>query len=118
MKTGSIPSAIFCFCCVAFIVQSATVLGTDYWGSSFIVVGVLVALGPYVQRLRPLAQAIAMLAAVMALIGIGFGLFAATMGGSFNLPVELALLLLVFGVAAVSGIVFSRCDFEVKPERS
>ena len=105
MKPGSISSAIFGLACVATMWQSAQILGTGLWGWAFLAVGCFVAVGPYVAALRGPARAVALVFGILAFLAVALGLLAATIGGSFRLPDDQALLLVTFCVVGVFGIV-------------
>ena len=104
MKRGSISSTLFALACLAAAGLSAQILGAGIWGTAFVVFGGLVASGPYFRAMREPARAIALLAAIVAFLAVALGLLAATIGGTFRLPNDQALLLTAIGLIGVFGI--------------
>ena len=105
MKPGSITTVVFALGCAAIAWQSAQILGTGFWGWAILATGVFIAAGPYYRRIRGLARVIALVLSIIAFLAVALGLLAATIGGSFNLPDDQALLLLTFGIVGILGVV-------------
>ena len=108
MKRGSLSCFAFALACVAAFWLSAKILGPGMWGTIFLGVGILVAASPFFRPIRGFGGAIALIAAILALLAALLGLLAATIGGSFRLPQEQALLLAALGFMGVFGIVAFR----------
>ena len=108
MKTGSISSAIFALSCVTAAFLSSSILGPGLWAWMMLGTGLAVAASPYFYNWQAVGGVIALIAAALALIATLLGLLAATIGGSFNLPADQALLLVLFLLIGISGIVLFR----------
>ncbi|MEE4380082.1 MAG: hypothetical protein V2J55_21555 [Candidatus Competibacteraceae bacterium] len=88
---------------------SAQILGPGMWGAIFLGAGVLVAASPYYPPIRDIGRGVALVTGILALLAVALGLLAATIGGSFRLPNEQAMLLVAFSVIGIFGItVFKR----------
>lgn len=104
MTRGTISCTVFAAACVAALWLSIRIEGTGPWGVAFLLAGALVAAAPHVGALRVPSRIVALVFAVLALLAVGLGLLAATVGGSFRLPGEQAALLAAFGVVGLSGL--------------
>lgn len=107
-RIGSFSSALFGITCIAAFGLGTYIFGPGMWGWIFLALGVFVAASPYLPRIQPAARGIALTAAVIALLGVVLGLLASTIGGSFRLPGEQALLLFLMSLIGVFGIAYSR----------
>ena len=108
MKKG-IPSAVFLAGVTAGIaVVSINLLGAGPWALALAAFALLVILSPFVPALYSLSRPIAVIGAVLSLLAVLLGLLAATTGGSFRLPGEQKLFLLLLLIFSVSGWLFGR----------
>ncbi len=78
------------------------------WGWLMVLGGLFVGVSPHIPLLATAGRAVAFLAGVLGVLAVALGLLAATTGGSFRLPVDQALLLVLIAVAGVTGITYSR----------
>jgi hypothetical protein len=108
MKPGAIISAVFALACACTSVLSASILGLGVWGWLTIFGGLFVGVSPYISSIQAAGRAIALVMAILSLLAVALGLLAATVGGSFRLPSDQALLFALFGMIGISSIVYSR----------
>ena len=77
-------------------------MGASMWFWVIIATGIFVALSSFIPPVNFLGALLALLLSVISICAVLFGLVAATIGGSFRLDGNEALLL--FGLIAISGI--------------
>ena len=112
MKRGAVSTALLGSAAILLALASSNAFGAGTWSYVLVLAGVLVLASPYAAPLQPVVGPLAMVGGVLAIIAVALGLLAATVGGSFRLPEEQAVVLaLLFGVGSfgiVVGRVFSR----------
>ncbi|WP_421863549.1 hypothetical protein [Motiliproteus sp.] len=101
MKT--ISSLLFSLACFATATLSAQMMGAGLWFWIIITAGLVVGASLFSSPLTKPAVALAGCLSVISVGAILLGLVAATIGGSFNMDGDSALLLSLFAVIAISG---------------
>ncbi len=93
------------FACSCFLTSymSANILGIGMWFWIIIITGVFVAASQFHKSLITLGSIAAILLGVISILAILLGLLAATIGGSFRLNNQEAILLFSFFLIAVFG---------------
>jgi len=104
MRRGAISTIFFGLACIVTAGLSAQILGLGMWSAIFLVAGIIVAISPYFDPIRELTRVIGLVAAILAFLAVALGLLAATIGGSFRLPADQALLLAAIGFIGVFGV--------------
>ena len=108
MKRGAVSTVVFSAACVSAAFLSFSVLGGGMWAYVLIAAGLLSVVSPYFTPIQPAVGSLAMVGGVLALVASLLGCLAATIGGSFRLPGDQALLLLLLAIIGVTGIVIGK----------
>lgn len=106
-KTIAILFAVSCFATSAL---SNSIMGPGMWFWIIIITGVFVALSQFFPKIRVFGAGIAGLLGIVSIFAVLLGLVAATIGGSFKLDTDEALLLFSFFLIAVFGITLVRVN--------
>jgi len=99
-----VSSVLFGALCIAAALLSNSIMGAGMWFWIIIATGVLVASCSFMPSLNVLGALLALLLSAISICAVLLGLVAATIGGSFRLDGDEALLLFLFGLIAISGI--------------
>ena len=108
MKPGAITSALFALTALGVTLVSGSMMELGFWSMAIIGVAVIVAASPYLPVLMPIAKGLAVLAGVLSVLAVVFGLLAATTGGSFRLPSDQGLLLFLLFIFGALGFTFGK----------
>lgn len=105
----------FAFSCFGTAAISQSIMGAGMWFWLIISAGFFVIISQYYQALKMPGAGIALLASLLSIAAITLGLLAATIGGSFRLETQEALLLFLFFLMAISGFTLSAiCKHQLK----
>ena len=99
-----LSSMLFILCALATAWVSATMMETGFWSMLILAGAAFVALGLFAPVVQPLVRVFAGLCATIAVMAVLLGLLAATTGGSFRLPQDVAMLLFCMGGVFVFGL--------------
>ena len=99
-----VTSVLFGALCIATALLSNSMMGAGPWFWIIIATGVLVASSSFIPALHVLGALLALLLSLVSICAVLLGLVAATIGGSFRLDGEEAILLFLFGLIAIFGI--------------
>lgn len=113
---NKITALFFAMICLATSMVSSRMLGIGLWFWVIIITGPLVAVSQFIPLLQNVGAFIASLLGVVSVFAVLLGLVAATIGGSFRLDDNEALLLFLFFMIAVSGFTLSMLNKKTKPE--
>lgn len=116
MKRGTLSATVFAIACIWAAFLSGKILGTGFWGWAMLGGGIFVGISVHVPVLVDTGRTIGMLAGVLGLLAVALGLLAGTIGGSFKMPDDQALLLFLIFIIAVSGITFSRSKPRIRDD--
>lgn len=95
---------LFALACFSTATLSSQMLGVGLWFWVILGSGVIAVSSTLYPALLPLAVIAGGCLGLISVVAIVLGLLAATIGGSFNMDGQSALLLLLFGVIAISGL--------------
>jgi hypothetical protein len=90
MQLYGISCVLFAIVALATSWISAGLLGAGLWAVLMVLAALVVAASPFYEPMQPVARVIAGLAAVLSGMAVALGLAAATIGGTFNMPVSRA----------------------------
>ena len=96
-------AVLFALSCFATAAQSSAIMGAGNWFWIIIVTGALVMLSQFIPKLAGAGSGIALLLSLISICAVLLGLVAATIGGSFKLDNNEALLLFSFALIAIFG---------------
>lgn len=94
----------FALACFSTSALSNSIMGAGMWFWIILATGAFVAVSQFIPILRGPGAGIAGLLSIISVCAVLFGLVAATIGGSFRLETNEALLLFLFFVVAVLGL--------------
>lgn len=98
-----IIAIVFALCCFSTAAVSSSLMGVGMWFWIIIGTGGFVAVSQYMPQLQDLGAGCAAILSVISVAAVMLGLVAATIGGSFRLQGQEALLLFLFFLIAVNG---------------
>jgi hypothetical protein len=98
-----IIAILFALCCFSTAAVSHSLMGAGMWFWIIIGMGGFVAVSQYMPQLQDLGAGCAAILSVISVAAVMLGLVAATIGGSFRLQGQEALLLFLFFLIAVNG---------------
>lgn len=101
-KTLGVLFAITCFATAGV---SASLMGAGMWFWIIIASGTFVAVSQFYPVIRGAGSGLAVLLGIVSICAVALGLLASTIGGSFRLDDQLAILLLLFFVIFILGLV-------------
>lgn len=93
----------FCYDLFCNFNAIANMLGIGMWFWIILIIGAFVAISQFILPLRGAGSGVALLLSGISLLAVLFGLLAATIGGSFRMDDNSALLLLLFFIISVLG---------------
>tara|TARA_R110001583_G_scaffold22377_5_gene83983 strand:+ start:16810 stop:17169 length:360 start_codon:yes stop_codon:yes gene_type:complete len=94
---------IFAIVCISASAFSSSILGIGMWFWIIIGIGMFVGFSQFFPLLKRTGSGLAILSSVISLLTVLLGLLAATVGGSFNMDNQSAILLLLFFMIAILG---------------
>ncbi len=103
-----IALVVFVLSCFITPVLSYYVVGPGMWGKIIVLSGIFVGISQDYPAVKVAGKLVALLLGIVSLFAVLFGLVAATIGGSFKLNANEALLLFMFFMIASSGLIFSK----------
>jgi hypothetical protein len=100
-----IISVLFALFCIATALLSKSIMGAGLWFWVILLAGLFVGISAYIQGLGMIGAFIAGLLSLVSIAAVLLGLVAATIGGSFRLEGNEAMLLASFFCIALSGLI-------------
>ncbi|GJM13423.1 MAG: hypothetical protein DHS20C12_18260 [Pseudohongiella sp.] len=107
---NKIVGILFAISCLVTATVSSRMLGVGIWFWIILATGVFVAASQFLQLLRATGAAAASLLATISVLAVVLTLFAATIGGSFELDGSEGLLVFGFALIAVFGFSLARMN--------
>lgn len=96
-------SVLFALSCFSTAAVSNEMMGAGLWFWVIVISGVVVSVSHFIPMFKAAGAGIALLLSFLSIIAVALGLIASTIGGSFRVGNDLALLLFLFFMIAVFG---------------
>lgn len=100
---NKIIAILFAITCFATSILSNSIMGAGLWFWVILSTGLVVVASQHIESLRGVGSLFAVLLSFISVFAVLFGLVAATIGGSFHLDDNEALLLFLFFIIAILG---------------
>lgn len=114
---NKVIAILFALACFSTSTLSSRMMGTGMWFWLIIAVGAFVAVSHFIPSLVCIGSGLALLLAGVSLCAVVLGLLAATIGGSFTIDTNSALLLSLFFIIFVLGLTLGiMCKHSLKPK--
>jgi hypothetical protein len=101
---NKIIGILFAVVCFSTSALSSHIMGVGMWFWVIIVTGLFSAISQYYPVLRGVGSGLAVLLGILSLLDVGLGLLASTIGGSFKIDFNSAVLLLLFFIIFILGL--------------